>query len=276
MVVSVFCAMLGSTLDTCRLVRCNVRVHSSSCGVPLDGCTIVATTIVVTSYSSSPECSGSAAPWCCENVCVAMSCGGGFTPGGAYDSVWDSVKPMTGNYLINYFQYQEDVGCVCTLNSWISCNDEIYPDNYNYFWDSVKPMKENTPSIPSCTKRTLGASACSMTGTAATTLFAPTTTTSRFKLKGKGRSVKWEVFLYDGMSIYVDCDRAEVLPRGVLPALLCNDRCRGWSRQLRPLLELLLDKVVDMPVGVQRQLLVSTCRKLRSIRSFSSLRDVTG
>ena len=29
-----------------------------------------------------------------------------------------------------------------------------------------------------------------------------------------------------------------------------------------PLLELLLDKVVDMPVGVQRQLLVSTCRKL--------------
>ena len=37
-----------------------------------------------------------------------------------------------------------------------------------------------------------------------------------------------------------------------------------------PLLELLLDKVVDMPVGVQRQLLVSTCRKLRIIRSFSS------
>ena len=117
-------------------------------------------------------------------------------------------------------------------------------------------------------------SACSMTGSAATTLFVLTTTTSRFKLKG--RSVKWEVFLYDGMSIYVDRDRAEVLPRGVLPASLCNDRCRGWSRQFRPLLELLLDKVVDMPVGVQRQLLVSTCRKLRSLRSFSSYRGVTG
>ena len=72
--------------------------------VPLDGCTIVATTTVVASYSSSPDCPGSAAPSCCGSVCVAMSCGGVFfTPGGAYDSVWDSVKPMAGKYLINYF-----------------------------------------------------------------------------------------------------------------------------------------------------------------------------
>jgi len=27
-----------------------------------------------------------------------MSCGRGFTPGGAYDSIWDSVMPMTGNF----------------------------------------------------------------------------------------------------------------------------------------------------------------------------------
>ena len=66
--------------------------------VPLDGCTIVATTTVVASCSSSADCPGSAAPMCCGSVCVAMSCGGGFfTPGGAYDSVWDSVKPMAGN-----------------------------------------------------------------------------------------------------------------------------------------------------------------------------------
>ena len=137
-------------------------------------------------------------------VCVEMPCGGGyFTPDGAYDSVWDSVKPMTGKFIFIYFQYQEVVGCVCTLNSWISCNDDIYPDNYNYFWDSVKPMKENTPSIPSCTKSTFGASACSLTGTAATTLFAPTTTTSRFKLKDKCRSEKWEVYLYGDMTIKV-------------------------------------------------------------------------
>ena len=68
----------------------------------------------------------------CESVCVAMSCGGGFTPGGAYDSVWDSVKPMTGKYIVYCFQYQEDVGCVGLLNGWFSSNDDISPDNYNY------------------------------------------------------------------------------------------------------------------------------------------------
>ena len=51
---------------------------------------------------------------------------------GAYDSVWDSVRPMIGKYIINYFQYQEDVGCVCMLNGWFSSNDDICPDNYNY------------------------------------------------------------------------------------------------------------------------------------------------
>ena len=62
-----------------------------------------------------------------------MSCGGGgFTPDGAYDSVWDSVRPMTGKFFINYFQYQEVVGCVGMLNSWFSSNDDICPDNYNY------------------------------------------------------------------------------------------------------------------------------------------------
>ena len=46
--------------------------------VPLDGYTIDATATVVASYSSSADCPGSAAPFCCESVCVAMSCGGGF------------------------------------------------------------------------------------------------------------------------------------------------------------------------------------------------------
>ena len=63
-------------------------------------------------------------------VCVAMSCGGGsFSPNGAYDSLQDSVKLMTGK-CINYCQYQEDVGCVCMLNDWISSNDEICFDSY--------------------------------------------------------------------------------------------------------------------------------------------------
>ena len=62
-----------------------------------------------------------------------MSCGGGFfSPGGAYDSVWDSVKPMTGKYFFNYFQYHEFVGCVRMLNYCFSNNDEVCADNYNY------------------------------------------------------------------------------------------------------------------------------------------------
>ena len=52
-----------------------------------------------------------------------MSCGGGFTADGTYDSVWDSVKLVTGNS--SYFQFQEVVGCVCMLNGWFSSNDEV-------------------------------------------------------------------------------------------------------------------------------------------------------
>ena len=66
----------------------------------------VATAAVVTSCSSSANCSSSAAPMCCGGVCVAMSCGGTyFSPDGAYDFAWDSVKPTKGTYTINYIQY---------------------------------------------------------------------------------------------------------------------------------------------------------------------------
>ena len=50
-------------------------------------------------------------------LCVAMSSGGeSFSPGDAYGSAWDSVMPTKGKYTINYFQYQDVVGCVCMLN----------------------------------------------------------------------------------------------------------------------------------------------------------------
>ena len=95
----------------------------------------------------------------CGGVCVAMSCGGlGFTPDGFYDSVWDSVRPITGKYFVYYFQYQQDVECVCILNDCFSSNYDICPDNYNY---------------------------------------------SRFTLKDKCRSEKWEVYLYGDMTIKV-------------------------------------------------------------------------
>ena len=47
--------------------------------VPVNGYTIVATAIVVTPFSSSSDGPDSAAPMCCGSVCVAMSCGGGFS-----------------------------------------------------------------------------------------------------------------------------------------------------------------------------------------------------
>ena len=34
--------------------------------------------------------------------------------------LWDSVKPMTGKYTFDYFQYRGDVGCVCMLNDWVA------------------------------------------------------------------------------------------------------------------------------------------------------------
>ena len=62
-----------------------------------------------------------------------MSCGGGgFPPDGAYDSIWDSVRPITGKYFVYYFQYQEVVECVCLLNVWFSSNDVICADKYMY------------------------------------------------------------------------------------------------------------------------------------------------
>ena len=107
--------------------------------VPLTRNTIVATAAVVTTCSASANCTDSLTLTWSGSVCMAMSCGGGsFTPDGAYDSLWDSVKPMTGKYTINYFQYQEDVGCVCMLNDRTSSNDEICPDNYNYFRFKLK------------------------------------------------------------------------------------------------------------------------------------------
>ena len=68
------------------------------------------------------------------------------------------MRPITGKYFVYYFQYQEDVECVCILNDCFSSNYDICPDNYNY---------------------------------------------SRFTLKDKCRSEKWEVYLYGDMTIKV-------------------------------------------------------------------------
>ena len=85
-----------------REAQPDVRVHSSSCGAHRD---VVHSPFGWLYHRCHYNCRdlvlfvgtlfGFAAPLCCGSVCVAMSCGGGFfSPGGAYDSVWDSVKPM--------------------------------------------------------------------------------------------------------------------------------------------------------------------------------------
>ena len=149
--------------------------------VLLNGWTIAATATVVISCSTSAD-------MCCGSVCVAMSCGGGFfTPDGAYDSVWDSVKPMTGKFFFNYFQYQEVVGCVCMLNYWFSSNDDICPDNYNY---------------------------------------------SRFKLKDKCRSEKWEVYLYGDKTIKVELAQVQFLDSGDMPVVVMTGHGVQTCRKL--------------------------------------------
>ena len=63
--------------------------------IPLAGNTIAATTDVVTTCFASADCTDSATPTCSGDICVTMSRGGGsFIPDGAYDSLWDNVKPM--------------------------------------------------------------------------------------------------------------------------------------------------------------------------------------
>ena len=93
--------------------------------VPLNGNTIVDTATGVTSYSSSADCFGSAAPLCCESVASRCRVVVVLSPGGTYDSVLGQCEAVTGNYFINYFLYQEFVGCICLLNYWFSSYDEI-------------------------------------------------------------------------------------------------------------------------------------------------------
>ena len=65
--------------------------------IPLAGNTIVAVA-AVTTCSSPANCTDSLTPTCSGSVCIAMPCGdGSFILDGAYDSLWDSVKPVTGS-----------------------------------------------------------------------------------------------------------------------------------------------------------------------------------
>ena len=71
------------------------ELTAMSSTIPSTGSTFVATTTVMTTCSASADCIDSATPTYSGDVCVTMLCGcGSFTPDGAYDSLWDNVKPM--------------------------------------------------------------------------------------------------------------------------------------------------------------------------------------
>ena len=103
----------GKYCGTCVSTAPAVEPDVLSFTVSLTGSTIDVIAAVVSTCSASTDCTDSLVSTCSGSVCIAMPCGGGsFTPDGAYDSLWDSVKPLTGEYTINFFQYQEDVGGV--------------------------------------------------------------------------------------------------------------------------------------------------------------------
>ena len=55
-----------------------------------------------------------------------MSCGGGFTPGGASRFYLGQRYADDWKFFI-YFQYQAFFGCVCMLKYWFSSYDVICP-----------------------------------------------------------------------------------------------------------------------------------------------------
>ena len=64
----------------------------------MTGSTIVTTVAVMATCTASADCINSATPMCNGSICIAMPCGdGSFILDGTHDSLWDSVKPMTGS-----------------------------------------------------------------------------------------------------------------------------------------------------------------------------------
>ena len=102
---SVFCVALGSTADTC-----GASVHKAFWNnfSHLSLKRWIAVIEVDSRLSVLPVFSAM--------LGSTVAGGESFSPDDASDSAWNSVKPMRGKYTINYFQYQDVVGCVCMHN----------------------------------------------------------------------------------------------------------------------------------------------------------------
>ena len=103
--VSVFCVALGSTADTCGASVYKAFWKNFSL---LSLKRWIAVLEVDSRLSVIPVFSAM--------LGSTVAGGESFSPDDAYDSAWNSVKPMKGKYTVNYFQYQDVVGCVCMHN----------------------------------------------------------------------------------------------------------------------------------------------------------------
>ena len=130
--VSVFCFALGSTADTCGASVYKAFWKNFS---HLYLKRWIAVLEVDSRLSVLPVFS--------TMFGLTVAGGESFSPDDAYDSAWNSVKPMKGKYTIDYFQYQDDVGCVGMLNGWFCSIDDICADNHNYYQFKLKGKRRS-------------------------------------------------------------------------------------------------------------------------------------
>ena len=173
-----------------------------------------------------------------ERGCVVMSCGGGFfSPDGAYDSVWDGVRPLTGKYALLFpvprgcwvclhaewqVQHQRHylrrqlhllpvhVAGLCRSKWW-----EVYLYGDSWFKLKGQLRSEKWEVYP------YGDSRFKLKGQLRSEkwevhLYGD----SRFKLQDLCRSVKWEVYLHGDKTIQVVCAHVQFLASGYMPVVV--------------------------------------------------------
>ena len=151
-----------------------------------------------------------------------MSCVGGFfSPGGAYNSVWDSVKPIVFQH--HFVDRLPCCGGVCVAMS--CCGGSFNPDGtYDSVWVCVWPLVENT----------LGC-VCLLNGWFSNIddICADNFFFSRVKLKDKCRRNQWEVYLCGDMTILVMRLQVQFLGSGDMPVVVTTGHGVLKRRKLR-------------------------------------------
>ena len=143
----------GSYSGSCVSAASTVKPMMMSFTVFLTGSVNAVTETVITTCSSSDNCTDSLVPLCGDGSRLTTSCPRDDSePDGLYDSSCDSMVPMTGKYDSDYFSYRSDVGCVCMLNGWTSAGNDICANTCKYFQFKLKSngCSEAELAPPSC------------------------------------------------------------------------------------------------------------------------------